>query len=59
MEEKKKCPFCQSDINAQATVCPFCRSNLSATDALLSMIGWLILTGLGVYLIFVGMGFIF
>lgn len=59
MEEKKKCPFCQSDINAKATICPFCRSNLSVTDALLSMIGWLILTGLGIYLIFVGIGGLF
>lgn len=54
MEEKKKCPFCQSDINAQATVCPFCGRGISFADFAWGLIGSLMVLGIGLYLMHLG-----
>lgn len=54
MEEKKKCPFCQSDINAKATVCPFCGRGISFTDFAWGLIGSLMVLGIGLYLMHLG-----
>ena len=54
MEEKKKCPYCQSDINAQANVCPFCGKGITITDFLWRIFGYLIIIGIGLYLMHLG-----
>lgn len=54
MEEKKKCPFCQSEINVKATVCPFCGKGIAVSDFILRIFGSLIIIGIGLYLMRLG-----
>ena len=40
----KKCKYCQSEINKNATVCPYCRKRQSYTKIILSIVVTIIIT---------------
>lgn len=51
MEEKKKCKYCQSEINKKATVCPVCKKEVSNVNSIVAVI---IAVIIGLTFIFIG-----
>ncbi len=54
MEDKKKCPYCQSDININASVCPNCGKGVTVIDMIFKLIGSLAILAIGLYFMHIG-----